>query len=125
MTRSGRRLRIAQVAPPAERVPPYAYGGTERVVDALVHELVGRGHEVTTFASADSDVPGRLVATVPKALRSAGFDGDQSPYFVSAALEVVRRQSEFDVVHSHLEWMSLLLARALTVPTVSTFHGRV
>ena len=64
-----RRLRIAQVAPPLERVPPLAYGGTERIVHGLVVELDRRGHEVTTFASGDSIVPGRLVATVPEALR--------------------------------------------------------
>ena len=60
---------IAQVAPPMERVPPRAYGGTERVIFELVQELDRRGHEVTTFASADSEVPGRLIATVPEALR--------------------------------------------------------
>ena len=62
MTRS---LRIAQVAPPIERVPPEMYGGTERVVHELIVELVRRGHEVTTFASGDSEVPGRLVPTCP------------------------------------------------------------
>ncbi len=67
--RVNRPLRIAQVAPPMERVPPRAYGGTERVIFELVTELDRRGHEVTTFASADSDVPGRLIPTVPEALR--------------------------------------------------------
>ena len=68
-----RPLRIAQVAPPMERVPPRAYGGTERVVHELVKELDRRGHEVTTFASADSDVPGRLIPTVDEALRPSGW----------------------------------------------------
>ena len=74
-----RPLRIAQVAPPMERVPPTAYGGTERVVVRARPELDRRGHEVTTFASGDSEVPGRHVATVPEALRPAGYSGDPSP----------------------------------------------
>ena len=74
-----RPLRIAQVAPPMERVPPLAYGGTERIVHGLVVELDRRGHAVTTFASGDSDVPGRLIATVPEALRPAGYTGDTLP----------------------------------------------
>lgn len=118
-------LRIAQVAPPLELVPPRGYGGTERVMIALIRELVARGHEVTTFASADSEVPGRLIPTVPRALRPIGFTGDHSPYFVGTSLDVVRHAGEFDIIHSHLEWQSLLLARALPVPLVSTFHGRL
>jgi glycosyltransferase involved in cell wall biosynthesis len=120
-----RPLRIAQVAPPMERVPPRAYGGTERVVHELVKELVRRGHDVTTFASGDSDVPGRLVATVPDALRPLGYDGDASPYFYLTILEVLDRASEFDLIHSHLEWASFVLARVSPVPVVSTFHGRL
>jgi glycosyltransferase involved in cell wall biosynthesis len=118
-------MRIAQVAPPLERVPPLAYGGTERVVHDLVTELVRRGHEVTLFASGDSDAPSELVATVPQALRPTGFGGDPSPYFLVTMLEVLRRADQFDVIHSHLEWSSLLLARASPTPVVSTFHGRL
>src|SRR5262249_60721660 len=76
MAAAMRRLRIAQVAPPVERVPPAAYGGTERVVDELTRQLADRGHEVTVFASGDSDVPGRLVPTVEPALRPAGIERD-------------------------------------------------
>ncbi len=72
-------LRIAQVAPPFERVPPRAYGGTERIVFELVQELDRRGHEVTTFASGDSAVAGRHVATVPEALRPIGYTGESLP----------------------------------------------
>ena len=86
-----RRLRIAQVAPPYERVPPLGYGGTERIVDELVRELTRRGHEVTTFASGDSEVPGRLIETVPRALRPEGFAGDAGPYVVRTELEVLAR----------------------------------
>lgn len=120
-----RLLRIAQVAPPLERVPPRAYGGTERVIHELDIELVRRGHEVTTFASGDSDVPGRLIATVPEALRPAGYTGDHLPYFLMTIDAVLDRASEFDIIHSHLEWPSLLLARVSPVPVVSTFHGRL
>lgn len=120
-----RPLRIAQVAPPMERVPPLAYGGTERIVHGLVEELDRRGHEVTTFASGDSEVPGRLIATVPQALRPIGYAGDHLPWFHLTMHEVLGRLEAFDVIHSHLEWASLLLARLSPVPVVSTFHGRL
>lgn len=120
-----RPLRIAQVAPPFQPVPPPGYGGIERVVFELVRELVRRGHEVTTFASGDSTVPGRRIATVERALWPAGFDGDPAAHLVRTQLEVLERADEFDLVHSHLEWASLVLARALRVPVVATFHGRL
>jgi glycosyltransferase involved in cell wall biosynthesis len=119
------RLRIAQIAPPLERVPPRAYGGTERVMWELASELVRRGHEVTTFASGDSEVPGKLVPTVPAALRPGGFGGDPSLHFIATIQAVLNRAHEFDLIHSHLEWWSLLLARSSPVPVVSTFHGRL
>ena len=120
-----RPLRIAQVAPPMERVPPRAYGGTERVIFELVTELDRRGHDVTTFASADSEVPGRLIATVPEALRPAGYNGDVAPWFNLTIGAVLDHASEFDIIHSHLEWASVLLARVSPTPVVSTFHGRL
>ncbi len=101
MTRS---LRIAQVAPPFERVPPRAYGGTERIVHGLVTELDRRGHEVTTFASGDSVVPGRHIETVPQALRPLGYAGDSLPYMQLTLHEVLARATEFDLIHSHMEW---------------------
>jgi glycosyltransferase involved in cell wall biosynthesis len=118
-------LRIAQVAPPLERVPPRGYGGTERVMYELIVELLRRGHEVTTFASGDSKVPGRLIPTVPMALRPAGNEDDPTGFFLSTALAVLDRQEEFDIIHSHLEWPSLLLARAARLPIAATFHGRL
>ncbi|MBI2777069.1 MAG: glycosyltransferase family 4 protein [Chloroflexi bacterium] len=125
MSAAPRHLRIAQVAPPLERVPPIAYGGTERVVFGLTTELVRRGHDVTVFASGDSDVPATLAPTVPKALRPAGFGGDPSPQFLETIEAILDRAGEFDVIHSHLEWWSVALARLLPVPVVSTFHGRL
>ena len=120
-----RPLRIAQVAPPLEPVPPHGYGGTERIVAALVTELVERGHHVTTFASGDSDVPGRLVATVDRALRPAGVTADWAPWVYATVRQVLDHAAEFDVIHSHLEWASAVLAAASPVPVVSTFHGRL
>lgn len=120
-----RNLRIAQAVPPMERVPPEAYGGTERVVFELVTELTRRGHEVTTFASGDSALPGRLVATVPEALRLAGHGGDISGYMLATTLQVLDRERDFDLIHSHLEWYSLALRRATRRPVVATFHGRL
>jgi glycosyltransferase involved in cell wall biosynthesis len=120
-----RKLRIAQVAPPLERVPPEAYGGTERIVHELATELVARGHDVTVFASADSDVPGRLIPTVERALRPAGVEGDSSGWFLATVQAVLDRAADFDVIHSHLEWWSAALARVSPVPVVSTFHGRL
>jgi glycosyltransferase involved in cell wall biosynthesis len=118
-------LRIAQVAPPLERVPPEKYGGTERVMYELIVELVRRGHEVTTFASGDSEVPGRHVPTVPVALRPADFKDDPMGFFLTTMLAVLDAEQEFDIIHSHLDWPSLVLARASTTPVVATFHGRL
>jgi glycosyltransferase involved in cell wall biosynthesis len=119
-----RPLRIAQVAPPVERVPPSAYGGTERIVHELTKKLVEAGHDVTVFASGDSDVPCRLVPTVPGALRPAGIDDFKQSF--ASTIEIVRaHMSEFDIVHSHLESWSIPLAKSATVPVASTFHGRL
>ena len=120
-----RQLRIAQVAPPLEPVPPRGYGGTERIVGALVTELVTRGHDVTTFASGDSDVAGRLSPTVERALRPAGVRGDWAPWFYATIRQVLDRADEFDVIHAHLEWANPLLRAASPVPVLSTFHGRL
>jgi len=125
MTAGPRRLRIAQVAPPLERVPPLAYGGTERIVHELSTELVRRGHEVTLFASGDSESPGRLVPTVDRALRPAGVESDSSGWFLSTVQAVMDRYADFDVIHSHLEWWSIPMARVSPVPVISTFHGRI
>ena len=120
-------LRIALVAPPLERVPPRAYGGTERIVHELVLELDRRGHNVTLFASGDSEPPanGQLIATVGEALRPTGFGGDASPYFYSTILDVLHRADEFDLIHAHLDWPGILLAHVSPTPVINTFHGRI
>ena len=88
---AARPLRIAQVAPPLEAVPPIAYGGTERIVAELVQELDRRGHQVTTFASGDSRVPGEHVVTVPAALRPTGFADDPAAHFEATVAMVLDR----------------------------------
>ncbi len=118
-------LRIAQVVPPLEAVPPGGYGGTERVVDALLRELERRGHEVTLFASGDSTATSRLVPTVERALRPLGRVDDGPAYMIATLDAVLRRASSFDLIHAHLEFAGLVLARALAVPVVNTFHGRL
>lgn len=121
------RLRVAEVAPPIERIPPLGYGGTERVVFELVQALDRRGHEVTTFASGDSEVPGRLVATAPFATRPSGRDEDPMPWIAVTMRFVIEhaRRGEFDVIHSHLDAMGIVLAAASPVPVVTTYHNRI
>jgi len=119
-----RPLRIAQVAPLWETVPPARYGGTERVVSWLTEELVARGHDVTLFATGDSQTGARLIATTPRALRT---DADADP-FVSHVRElgmVQDRADAFDVIHSHLDILGLPAWRSCPVPIVSTLHGRL
>jgi glycosyltransferase involved in cell wall biosynthesis len=118
-------MRIAQIAPLAESVPPRLYGGTERVVAWLVDELVSRGHEVTLFASGDSRTKARLDAIWPRALRLGRPRTD--PMAVQAVLleEIARTASEFDVVHAHIDWLHLPLLSRLGVPFLTTCHGRM
>jgi glycosyltransferase involved in cell wall biosynthesis len=119
------RLRIAQVAPPLEPVPPLGYGGLERVVNELLVELQRRGHAVTLFASGDSTAPVPTIATVERALRPAGLVDRFAPWTVSTALEGISRSAEFDIVHAHHESLNVLVARACPTPVVATFHGRL
>lgn len=118
-------MRIAQVAPLAESVPPTLYGGTERVVAWLVDELVGLGHEVTLFASGDSKTSARLHAVWPRALRLGRPRTD--PMVAQAALleAVARNAADFDVIHVHIDWLHLPLLSRLGVPFLTTCHGRM
>src|SRR6516165_3451706 len=108
-------MRIAQVAPLAESVPPKLYGGTERVVNWLIDELVELGHDVTLFASGDSATRAKLVPVWPRALRLGRPRSD--PIAAQAALlEAVARQAgEFDVIHAHIDWLHLPLLSRLGV----------
>jgi glycosyltransferase involved in cell wall biosynthesis len=120
-----RPLRIAIVAPPMLAVPPRTYAGTERVVDALVHELHARGHDVTLFAPGDSEVPCELVPTVERSMWSTGYKGDVSS-FINVTLAIVWEQAaRFDVIHSHVETLGFLFARHCDTPVLTTLHGRL
>ena len=118
-------MRIAQVAPLAESVPPKLYGGTERVVAWLVDELLNLGHEVTLFASGDSVTKAELISVCPRALRLGRPRTD--PMAVQAALieEVACRAADFDLVHAHIDWLHLPLLSRLCVPFLTTCHGRL
>jgi glycosyltransferase involved in cell wall biosynthesis len=118
-------MRIAQIAPLHEAVPPQFYGGTERVVSYLTDALVDLGHEVTLFASGDSDTKATLEAVWPHALRLDPSIRDAiAPHMV--LLERVRQVAhEFDVLHSHLDYLPFSLFSQLDVPFVTTLHGRL
>ena len=120
-------MRIAQVAPPFESIPPTRYGGTERVVSLLTEELVRRGHDVTLFASGDSTTTARLVSTVDTALWRQEKVRDPLVYWTITLGEVYRRaaRDEFDVVHSHLDFLAFPYAGLVAAPTVTTLHGRL
>ena len=122
---AARPLRIAQVTPPLEAVPPIAYGGTERIVAELVNELDRRSHHVTTFASGDSRIPGEHVVTVPKALRPAGLADDPAAAFERTIRMVLERAGDFDLIHAHVDRWNLELVERAGTPVVSTFHGRL
>lgn len=118
-------MRIAQVAPLYERVPPLLYGGTERVVSYLTEELVRLGHDVTLFASADSRTRARLRPCCPTALRLDPACRDPLAPHVRMLGQVYQQASAFDVIHCHTDYLGLPLTRGSRTPTVLTLHGRL
>ena len=118
------RLRIAQVAPLAESVPPKLYGGTERVVATLSDELVRQGHDVTLFASGDSHTAATLVAPVPRALRLAKCTDPLAQHLLLVEW-ITRRADEFDIIHFHIAPLHFSMARRLATAHVTTLHGRL
>ncbi|HIK07557.1 MAG TPA: glycosyltransferase family 4 protein [Trichormus sp. M33_DOE_039] len=116
-------MRIAQVAPLWERVPPPAYGGIELVVGLLTDELVRRGHEVTLFASGGSISLAKLVSVHPRALRLDSSIKEYGIYEMLQLGSVYERADEFDLIHSHMGCASLPYAKLVTTPTVHTLHG--
>jgi glycosyltransferase involved in cell wall biosynthesis len=118
------RLRIAQVAPLHESVPPRLYGGTERIVSYLTEDLVAAGHDVTLFASGDSQTSARLVAGCERSLRLA--DGSDAHAWTVAMVErVARRAHDFDVVHFHIDYQHFPVSRRERYRHVTTMHGRL
>lgn len=118
-------MRIVQIAPLAEAVPPKLYGGTERVVFWLTEELVQMGHEVTLFASGDSVTNARLEPCSPKALRLDRNSPDPMLAYGAMLTRIAEQAGQFDVLHAHLDWIHIPLLRCLGVPFVTTLHGRL
>jgi len=118
-------LKIAQVAPLFESVPPKYYGGTERVVSYLTEELVRQGHEVTLFASGDSVTKAHLIAPCRRSLRLDKNCVDQLAHHI-LMLEIVFKQAyRFDIIHFHIDYLHFPLSRRHNVPHVTTLHGRL
>jgi glycosyltransferase involved in cell wall biosynthesis len=119
-------LKIAQVAPLYESVPPKLYGGTERVVSYLTEALVEAGHEVTLFASGDSETSARLIPCCPKALRLNQYEcQDQLAHHFVMLEEVLERADQFDIIHFHVDYMHFPLSKLSGLVHVSTLHGRL
>lgn len=118
-------MRIAQVSPLYESVPPKYYGGTERVVSYLVEELVKEGHDVTLFASGDSITRAHLVPLCERSLRLDESCKDKICYHVLMVQKVLEMSSYFDVIHFHIDYLHFPLVRTCNTPTVTTLHGRL
>ena len=118
-------MKIAQIAPLAERCPPRLYGGTERIVSYVTEELVRQGHDVTLFASGDSITSARLVRSSDLALRLNPLVKDHLPYHVMMIDQVRRMADEFDVLHFHIDLLHFPLIRDIADRTVTTLHGRL
>jgi glycosyltransferase involved in cell wall biosynthesis len=119
------KMRIAQVAPLIESVPPKHYGGTERIVHYLTEELVRCGHDVTLFASGDSVTSARLIAACPRSLRQNERCKDPVAREVLLLDHVIQHVNDFDLVHFHTGYLQFPVCRYLPVPHVTTLHGRL
>lgn len=118
-------MRIAQIAPLTEAIPPKLYGGTERVVSWLTDELVELGHDVTLFASGDSVTKAKLAPMWPRALRLDGSVRDPNSLHMMMVEQVYRRSSEFDIMHFHLDYYPFSLMSRQPTPFITTLHGRL
>lgn len=122
-------MRIAQVVPLYEAVPPHRYGGTERVVYYLTEELVRRGHDVTLFASGDSRTSARLVPTIDRALRERSTLQELQelavPLHLAMLSQVFQRADEFDIIHCHVDFFPFAFEPFVRTPIVTTLHGRL
>lgn len=118
-------MKIAQIAPLYEAVPPKLYGGTERVIHYLTEELVKKGHSVTLFASADSVTSAKLVATVKEALRLDPNCVDPLTHHIVQLQEVMDNCCKFDILHFHTDFLHYPFTMQCKVPCVTTLHGRL
>src|SRR5262245_239810 len=118
-------MRIAQVSPLYESVPPTEYGGTERVVSFLTEELVRTGHEVTLFASGDSMTSATLVPMTERSLRSDPASIDPVAQHFVMLERVARAAGQFDILHYHVDYLHYPISRRLGVPHVTTLHGHL
>jgi glycosyltransferase involved in cell wall biosynthesis len=118
-------MKIAQVAPLYESVPPKNYGGTERVVSYLTEELVRQGHEVTLFASGDSVTRAKLIAACPRSLRLHPSCVDEQAHHFVMLEQVFRDVSRFDIIHFHIDYLHFSLSKRQREPHVTTLHGRL
>lgn len=118
-------MRIAQVAPLYESIPPKFYGGTERVVCYLTEELVRLGHEVTLFASGDSNTRAHLVPCCPSALRLNKECIDPLAHHILMLDRVFRQAEDFDIIHFHCDYLHFPLSRQRKIPNITTLHGRL
>src|SRR3954452_4614747 len=116
-------MRIAQVAPLMESVPPKLYGGTERIVSYLTEELIKLGHDVTLFASGDSVTSAKLVSCTRTALRLDPKVRDVIPYYMLMLDRVRRRSAEFDILHFHIDHLHFPLFRDMSNRVLTTIHG--
>lgn len=117
-------MRVAQIAPLMESVPPRLYGGTERIVSWLTEELVAQGHDVTLFASGDSMTAANLMACTPEAIRLSETMKDWLPHYTMMSDRVRRLADQFDVLHFHIDMVHFPLFRGLEHKTITTLHGR-
>jgi glycosyltransferase involved in cell wall biosynthesis len=118
-------MKIAQVAPLYEAVPPKLYGGTERIVSYLTEELVAQGHDVTLFASGDSQTAASLVAVVPDALRLVEDCVDSLAPHIVMLEKVMEQAHKFDIIHFHTDYLSFPFASRLKTPHLTTLHGKL
>jgi glycosyltransferase involved in cell wall biosynthesis len=118
-------MRIAQVAPLYERVPPLYYGGTERIVSYLTEELIDQGHQLTLFASGDSVTQAELVSPCAQSLRLNSACQDRLVYHFLELEQVSRNAAAFDIIHFHTDYLHYPLLRKLEAPHLTTLHGRL
>ncbi|HET9514687.1 MAG TPA: glycosyltransferase family 4 protein [Gemmatimonadales bacterium] len=118
-------MRIAQVSPLFESVPPKLYGGTERVVSYLTEELVAAGHDVTLFASGDSVTSARLIPVTEQSLRLDETCRDQIAHHIRLVDEVYRHRQEFDFIHFHIDYFHFPVSARVGVPRATTLHGQL